>query len=500
GIVYEFLYDGVFQWFYRIFDIGGNSIDSSNYTITIDTIIPETIFGVGTEISNLNFSRNWIYVNVSVNETNEANVTFGLYNLTNDVNVTTFYDGTRVVNWTNLDDAIYYYNVTTYDLSNQINYTETREIWLDDTGPTIIIDHPQPKTYGYNTSLPFNFSVNDNLVGRSGCWWNVDESTNQSIDCDTNTTFNSTEGEHTLYMYSNDSLNNLASNNVTFSISTLGPATTLNYPNNNRFLNYTGWVLFNYSVVDPDGVDLCRLYGNWSGSWDINDSNSSVINDSLNYFNESINSEGTYIWNIWCNDSLSLESFALNNFTFGLDETIPLIEFGIGTQDTYYNLSQNFIYVNVSVNETNEANITFGLYNSSGDVNVTVFTDGTRTINWTTLGDGNYSYNVSIYDKAINYNFTETRNLTLNTIDPSGNLSIPLNLSYDNVTSKNLTVNMSDNIELDNATLFVINSSDSIINTTIQNLSGTEYFLGIVYEFLYDGVFQWFYRIFDIGG
>jgi hypothetical protein len=203
-----------------------------------------------------------------------------------------------------------------------------------------------------------------------------------------------------------------------FAVSTLGPAITLNLPEDDTYYNATDVIVnFNYTVSDPDGIGACFLYGNWSGGWHINQTDYAVENDETNIFNVSVESdgEGKYIWNIWCNDTLGLESFAVLNYTFGIDITNPKIDFGDGTEVDGFNVSRDWIYVNASVVEVNEANITFRLHNSSGEVNVSILEAGTREINWTSLAEGNYSYNVTVHDLANNYNTSQTRRITLDT-------------------------------------------------------------------------------------
>jgi hypothetical protein len=190
-----------------------------------------------------------------------------------------------------------------------------------------------------------------------------------------------------------------------------------------------------------------------------------------------------------------------SNFTFFIDATYPLIEFGVGSEVNNTNWSRDWVYVNVSVTETNEANITFGLYNASYYLmNESFFSTSQRTVNWTGLADGSYYYNVTIIDEVGNVNFTETREITLDATAPNATLITPVNNTYTNDTSQNLTVNTTDNLELDNATLYIYNETDDLINQTSIDLAGSEYFLGIIYEFLYDGIFRWFYRIVDIAG
>ncbi|MBR9704689.1 hypothetical protein GOV12_04705, partial [Candidatus Pacearchaeota archaeon] len=401
--------DGTYLWNVLCYDLYGNlAFNNTNYSFTVDSTYPWIEYNLQTISNNSNLSQNWIYVNVTVNESNEANITYLLHNSSGQIFKNTFTTPQRLINWTPLINQYYTFNVTVTDTFNNKNTTGNRFVILDTTFPGIKINTPLNNT-NTSTSLQ-NLTVN----------------LTDNFEFDNATLF---------VINSSDSIINQTIWNLSGNVYYLG----INYN-----FSYDGSFKWFYKVSD--------IAGN--------------LNES-------------------------------NNFTITIDSTIPLIDYGVGTLANNSNVSQSFIYVNVTVNETNEVNITFKLHNSSGEVNETIYPDENRDINWTTLPDGNYTFNVTIVDLVLNSNSTGTYFITLDTTEPSGNLSVPLNLSYTDSTSQNLTVNVSDNIELDNATLFVINSSDSIINTTVYNMSGPEYFLGIVYEFLYDGVFQWFYRIFD---
>lgn len=183
-----------------------------------------------------------------------------------------------------------------------------------------------------------------------------------------------------------------------------------------------------------------------------------------------------------------------------LDITFPQISFGNGTAVDYSNLSQNWIYVNVSVNETNLANITFSLYNDTSTVNTTIFNSSVYTINWTNLSVSNYTYQVNVSDFAGNKNATSLRHIWLDYIAPNATLLMPLNNTYSNVSLNNFTANISDNLGLKNATLNIYNSSNSLINSTlVANYSSTGTLtknIGVVVS-LIDDVYKWFYSVFD---
>ena len=156
------------------------------------------------------------------------------------------------------------------------------------------------------------------------------------------------------------------------------------------------------------------------------------------------------------------------------------------------------MYVNLSINESNFANMTFILFNTTGLVNSTTTYSIQNTINWTNLIDNIYYYNVSIYDSASRFNFTPTYTIILDRTSPGVILSTPLNNTNTTDPSQNLTVNITDNVSgIKNASLYIFNSSNILINQTNRTVSGLDVTFGIIYNFLYDGIFKWFYRVTD---
>ena len=60
-------------------------------------------------------------------------------------------------------------------------------------------------------------------------------------------------------------------------------------------------------------------------------------------------------------------------------------------------------------------------------------------------------------------------------------------------------IDVSDAIGLKEAVLNVFNSTGSLINTTTVVVGGLVATVGVVYNFVSDGVYSWFYRVFDLG-
>jgi len=92
-----------------------------------------------------------------------------------------------------------------------------------------------------------------------------------------------------------------ATNKTAFNFTRLmdPPSITLLYPEDNQTVNTTV-VWFNYSVTGL-AKSNCSLYGNWTGEWALNQTDTipyPIVNDS--FYN--ITGNGTFIWNIKCTD------------------------------------------------------------------------------------------------------------------------------------------------------------------------------------------------------
>jgi len=208
------------------------------------------------------------------------------------------------------------------------------------------------------------------------------------------------------------------SDRIFLSIDTIFPEINLIYPTNTSYSSNVS--ALNYTFTETNS-DKC-----WY-SLDNGATNSSTQTCGTNWTGLS-SSEGSNNWTVYINDTAGNENSS--SVTFSKDTVYPLIDYGTGTAGVGDVVSQDFIYVNVSVTETNEDTITFLLYDSGGQVDSTSYTDGTRTINWTGLSNGVYTYNVTVNDTLGNSNTTSTRNITLDTGAPVISFSCDLSSVY----------------------------------------------------------------------
>ena len=138
-----------------------------NFSIVIvDTILPNLGYLAQTPANNTNTSVKSIYVNISVRELNEWNVTFTLVNTSDTVNKTTWTFGNyiREFNHTSslLNNVTHWYNVTICDEGGNCNTTDTRTVSIDNVGPTmtsVLIN--ATSDVDINTFVKLNASVTD---------------------------------------------------------------------------------------------------------------------------------------------------------------------------------------------------------------------------------------------------------------------------------------------------------------------------------------------------
>ncbi|MHA1988660.1 MAG: LamG-like jellyroll fold domain-containing protein, partial [Promethearchaeota archaeon] len=93
-----------------------------------------------------------------------------------------------------------------------------------------------------------------------------------------------------------------------------------------NYSNESSSVTFELSCLDNTDVDTLILYGNWTGTWHANSTNSSAVNASV--WSISVNNipEGYWRWGVWCNDTSSRTDLTDVNRTFTVDASSPGVE------------------------------------------------------------------------------------------------------------------------------------------------------------------------------
>jgi len=307
-----------------------DSLDLSNYSsvnFTVDMTKPS--ISLIYPQSNL-YNSSQSILNYSVLDVNLANC---WYSTNNSVNITLSCNSNvtgLVSSEGNNTWKIYANDSAGNENSSLVNFE------VDTTNPSVSIIFPvEGSTFGSNLSINLNYSATDTNL--QSCWYNVNNGTNITLTNCANTTFNvSGSGNYIIYLYANDSLGHLSFDFNDFSVSVGAPSITSHYPVN-QYLNFTNNIPFNYTPSDID-LGACELWGNFSGVFTLNQTNLNPVNNSVNIFYLNL-SEGSYFWNVRCNDSAIPAHSAFNgNKTFFVDTTSPVISLTAPT-GTYNSLT-----------------------------------------------------------------------------------------------------------------------------------------------------------------
>ncbi len=190
------------------------------------------------------------------------------------------------------------------DSSNNINDSESVSFTLTTT-PKISIVSPTNSTNTSNVNLNINYTVSDDGSDLQACWWSKDfGATNTTLTCGVNlTTMIWDEGLNTVFIYANDSSNNINdSESVSFTLDTTPPTLNITYPiegatyTTNYITEDEVDIAFNWTAVDP----LLQTCIFWNGT------GNNTVSCGTNTTSLSI-PYGSYSFVLWANDSVGNE-------------------------------------------------------------------------------------------------------------------------------------------------------------------------------------------------
>ncbi len=276
-------------------------------------------------------------------------------------------------------------------------YNVTIDYTILNTAPSVSLVSPQEgATYGYNESIALDFIADDNDDNIDSCWYNIDGGDNIIIaDCE-NTTFDVAEGSKTLTVYVNDSYGLEGSDSVTFIVQVGAPTIMLNSPIDIYLDSET--VTFSYTPTDVD-LDDCELWGDFTGEFQLNQTEVSPTSGIENTFSL-ILEDGTYLWNIRCEDSLGNSAFN-GNKTFYVDTTSPGISL---TQPTGTKTSRT-ISASWSIIDASPISCIYNVYRGENiEVANTSIDCGFNNVTFNVTVDASFIFNFYVNDSAGNEN------------------------------------------------------------------------------------------------
>jgi len=313
-------------------------VNSTSVIFNIDTIFP-TINFTSLTTANGTYSQNWIWANVTANDTNLEKIIINLYNSMGVVNSTSSATSPLFINITNLADGVYYLNASVNDSAGNVNYANTSIIILDTTAPTITIISPQNTTYNNRTQL-----VNISTTGASTVWF-YNGTGNQTYTVPVNVLFN--ESSNNIIAYANDSAGNFNSTSRTFSIDTTPPNINIISPQNGSWQNA---LRFNVSLNEQGSV----CWAAFNGTTNIIMTNTSSGMTYFYYINDAVVNEtaanNNYNVTFSCNDTLGNLNVTTETRFFGIDTTAPTIN--LSGPPEGYSTNASVLSFNYTVNDT----------------------------------------------------------------------------------------------------------------------------------------------------
>jgi sporulation protein YlmC with PRC-barrel domain len=447
--------------------------------------------------------------NISLYITDSSNSNFAL-------NQTVSVTGTsNSTNWTlTLGEGAYTWNCLAVDSNNNSDWATNKSVYLDTSYPSIFLNSPQDNYINDSiiiTPINFNCSATDSAWLSNISLYITNSSNGNFVRNQTlvvsgtsnsaNWTLNLGVGNYTWGClvsdrvgYSNFSVNRTILLNFT---DTTAPTINITYPANNAQDN-TNVSALNYTVTDNGLVANC-WWSNSSGMW-----NSTNVSAGVNWTGLT-SKQGWNNWTVYCKDTYNNLGSSLIGFY--RDSIIPNVTLNNPNNSMAYLQSPIAINFNCSAADNLQlSNVSLYITNSSNGnfaLNQTTNITGTsNSTNWTlTLGEGAYTWNCRAYDSLGNNNWSTNRTLYIDVTPPNVYLISPTNTS--NATSTKtlyFAANFTDNILLKNSTIFIWNSSGSLINQTNVTISGIVNSSNISVTLPYKGIYYWNYYACDFSG
>jgi hypothetical protein len=308
------------------------------------------------------------------------------------------------------------------------------------------------------------------------------------------------------FVYDRAGHSSFASNNYTIFVDFIPPEVNLVSPLNDTMSNVLTHY-FNASFSDD-------LSGLANATLEIYNASGSLVgfesvNLSGNADSASIDftfaDEGWYYWNYKVYDDAGNVGYSDVNYSIMIDLTAPVVEL-VHPDNGSYGAAFVSFEGNFSDDLSGLLNATLLIYNESGSL-IGTSSDlvsgnvNSTILNYTFIEEGIYYWNYLVYDVVGNGGVRSTnKTIIIDLTPPVVELASPLNSSFFNVSVVEFTGNFSDNVRLQNATLFIYNESGSVVGSVFENVSGVLNQTKLNYTFVKEGLYYWNYLVFDIVG
>lgn len=417
--------DGMYVWEVVACDNETNCGSTGNYSLTVDTTKPVAELVGPTPANNTNLSATGVTINISHSEANPDTLTINW----NGTNTSYSYSGdcTEIVK-SGLVDGTYTYYAWVNDTAGWKNQTETRTLTID-TVPisAVSLVWPTPdngSSQGYNYTY-INVSLSE-VPDACLLEWNDGVKSNMTMSRSGANCYRNMSGlisyVYSYEVFANDSADNWNSSEWRTVIVDMGePIVILASPQQDSW-DSDGDITFVYNASDSN-LDSCSLWGEWSGGWHLNETNSSPNNGSYSSFAKTL-ADGYYSWNVRCNDTASNYGYSPSNLTINIDTTEPVVVIAQPDNKTYNSSPA----LDFSYDESNPDSCWYDLNSAGNNTLPSCDTNGT------VMASSEGSNNVTLYmnDSAGNLNSSNAC-WTLDTTPPEITIDSPANRSYNSL-------------------------------------------------------------------
>ena len=229
-----------------------------------------------------------------------------------------------------------------------------------------------------------------------------------------------------------------------------------------------------YKPIDNYGFVNCSLYTNLTGSWEVNQSNSSaILNDSNNNFTLNLGSGASVLWNVYCYDLADNVNFSSSNYTFVYDVRDWDLDLIYPVNNSYYNNISYFkwyvdgnyynddVKCNLSIDDVlNESLIVSGVGENT-----------TQNINF--VEEGNHNWSVSCLNADADETKEEYGYFGIDDTYPNINFTTGTAENGSTQGNTDIFVNVSANDSVSNISTFIDFDNSLVSWWRMDDLNGT---------------------------
>lgn len=259
---------------------------------------------------------------------------------------------------------------------------------------------------------------------------------------------------------------------------------TLNTPSDNGYsnsanTNFTFNVSWNANLAN---ITNCTLMGNFTSSWAENSTNTTeIVNNVYNGINNTVDSEGVYIWNIVCyNVTNDVGNYSASNRTVTVDTTNPTSPSNVYFErdPTNYYDDDTTIVVNWTAGSDANGLSHYKIYVSenSGSYSFNGTNNSATGYNFTGAHGNTYRVNVTANDTAGNENTTGAPSNTTITVDTTnpmisvwlvGSSGSSITTAY--AANVSIKINVTEDVGVASTEVRIRNTSDDSMSLQWMN-------------------------------